>query len=363
MTAENTTPSKRRGVFLLVLALVTSLLFFWVIKDFVITLFLAAIFAGLLHPAYRRVLSWTKGRQSLASAITVVLSLLVVVIPALLFTGIVVRQAADISDSAKQWLSTQQVSPEALQGKLAANSHLKALLPYQDELIEKGHELAAKAGTWMAEALASGAQGTGTFLLLLFVMLYATFYFLTDGRAILDSALCYTPLSDDDRVRLRHTVLSVSRATLKGKLIIGIVQGGMAGLSFWVAGIHGVLFWSVLMSVLSVIPSFGTAIVWVPTVIFLAVTGETGAAIGVGLWCAVVVGTIDNVLTPMLIGKDTDMPDLMVLLATLGGLAVFGFSGILMGLIIAAVFLAVWQIWGGAVDEVRGTAPVPPGGE
>ncbi len=360
MTTENVAPSKRRGVFLLVLALVTSILFFWVIKDFVITLFFAAIFAGLLHPVYRRFLQWTGGKQSLSSAVTVVLSLLVVVIPALLFFGIVVSQAAEVSGSAKQWLASQKVSPDAFQGKLATNQHLKFLLPYQDKIIEKGHELAAKAGAWMAEALASGAQGTGTFLLLLFVMLYATFYFLTDGRAILDSALRYTPLSDNDRLRLRHTVLSVSRATLKGKLIIGIVQGTLAGLSFWVAGIQGVLFWAVLMSLLSVIPSVGTAIVWVPAVIFLAVTGKTGAAIGVGLWCGLVVGTIDNVLTPMLIGKDTDMPDLMVLLATLGGLAAFGFSGILMGPIIAAVFLAVWQIWGGAVDEVRGVAsPLP----
>ncbi len=363
MTPENATPNKRRAVFLLVLAIAASALFYWVIKDFVITLFLAAIFSGMLHPVYRRFLSWTKGRQSLASAITVVLSLLVVILPAILFFGIVVSQAGEVSDSAKKWLSTQQVSPEALQGRLAANSHLKHLLPYQDKIIEKGHELAAKAGGWMADALASGAQGIGSFLLLLFVMLYATFYFLTDGRALLDSALRYTPLSDDDRVRLRRTVLSVSRATLKGKLIIGIVQGATAGLSFWVAGIQGVLFWTVLMSVLSVIPSFGTAIVWFPAVIFLAVTGQTSAAIGVGLWCAVVVGTIDNVLTPKLIGKDTDMPDLLVLLATLGGLAVFGFSGILMGPIIAAVFLAVWQIWGGAISEARGTAPVPSAGK
>ena len=363
MTTEPPPPPKRRVAFLLVLAIVSSLLFFWVIKDFVVTLFLAAIFAGLLHPAYRRISQWIGGRDSLASAITVLLSLVVVVLPALLFLGIVVSQASEVSASAQQWLSTQQVSSESLQGKLAANAHLKHLLPYQDKLIEKGNELAAKAGAWMAGALASGAQGAGAFLLLLFVMLYATFYFLTDGRAILDKALCYTPLSDDDRLRLRKTVLSVSRATLKGKLIIGIVQGALAGLSFWVAGVQGVLFWSVLMSVLSVIPSFGTALVWVPTVIFLAITGKTGAAIGVGLWCAVVVGTVDNVLTPKLIGKDTDMPDLLVLLATLGGLAVFDFSGILIGPIVAAIFLAVWQLWGGAVGEVPGAVSALPADE
>lgn len=354
MTTENASPQRSRAAFLLALAVAASLLFFWVIKDFVITLFLAAIFSGLLHPVYRRVLSWTRGRESLASAITVLLSLVLVVLPVLLCAGVVVRQAAEVGDSAKQWLSEQHVSQEKLQGHLAANRYLKHLLPYQGKIVEKVQELAAKAANWLAGALAEGAQGTGAFFLVLFVLLYATFYFLTSGRAIIDAALRHTPLSDEDRLRLRRAILSVSRATLKGKLIIGVVQGGMAGLSFWIAGIHGALLWTVLMSLLSVIPSFGTALIWVPAVVYLAITGQTGAAIGVGLWCALAVGTVDNLLAPRLIGKDTDMPDLLVLLATLGGLAVIGFSGILIGPVIAAVFLAVWQLWGGALDEARG---------
>jgi len=187
-------------------------------------------------------------------------------------------------------------------------------------------------------------------------MLYATFYFLTDLRAILDAALRYTPLTSDDRSRLLGTFVSVARATLKGKLIIGIVQGGLAGLSFWFAGIESVLFWSAVMAVMSVIPSVGTALVWVPAVAFLALSGQTAAAVGVALWCALVVGTVDNVLTPRLIGKDTEMPDLLVLLTTLGGLASFGATGILIGPIIGALFVAAWQLWGGAFSEARRTS-------
>ena len=145
--------------------------------------------------------------------------------------------------------------------------------------------------------------------------------------------------------------MSVSRATLKGKLIIGIIQGSLAGLAFWVAGIEGVFFWSALMIVLSVVPTVGTALVWVPAVIFLALNGQIGAAVGVGLWCVLVIGTIDNVLTPRLIGKDTEMPDLLVLLTTLGGLAAFGFAGILIGPIIGALYVAVWKRWCSAFDE------------
>jgi predicted PurR-regulated permease PerM len=108
-----------------------------------------------------------------------------------------------------------------------------------------------------------------------------------------------------------------------------------------------------MMAVMSVLPGFGPTVVWVPAVIYLALNGQTGAAVGVGLWCAIVVGTIDNVLRPRLVGKDTEMPDLLVLLTTLGGLALFGISGLIIGPIIGALFTTVWRIWGSAIDEDR----------
>jgi predicted PurR-regulated permease PerM len=227
------------------------------------------------------------------------------------------------------------------------------LLSYQDQIVEKLSEFASKAGGWIALGLAVGVKGTAAFFLSLFIILYATFYFLTDLRRILDAALQYTPLTSDDRSRLLGTFVSVARATLKGKLIVGIVQGGLAGLSFWVAGIQGALFWSAVMAVLSAVPSVGTALVWVPAVAYLALKGQVAAAVGVALWFALIVGTVDNVLAPRLIGKDTEMPDLLVLLTTLGGLASFGVAGILIGPIIGALFIATWQLWGGAFNEAR----------
>ena len=353
MTTKTAIITKPRVAFLFLLAIAISVLFFWVIESFVLPVFLAAILAGMLQPIYRRTLKWTGGRQSLASALTVVLSFVAGIIPLLLLLGLISSQAIQISKSATDWLDAHGQDSVALQERLAADPHLKRLLPYQDQIVEKLSEFAAKAGGWIAAGLAAGVKGTAAFFLSLFVMLYATFYFLTDLRAILDAALQYTPLTSDDRSRLLGTFVSVARATLKGKLIIGIVQGGLAGLSFWVAGIEGVLFWSAVMAVLSAIPSVGTALVWVPAVAFLALNGQTAAAVGVALWCALVVGTVDNVLTPKLIGKDTEMPDLLVLLTTLGGLASFGAAGILIGPIIGALFIATWQLWGGAFNEAR----------
>jgi predicted PurR-regulated permease PerM len=355
MTTKSATITKPRVAFLLLLAIAISVLFFWVIEAFVLPVFLAAIFAGMLQPIYRRMLKWTGGRQSLASALTVVLSFVAGIIPLILLLGLISGQAIQVSQSAADWLDAQGQDSVSLEERLAAYPRLKRLLPYQDQIVEKLSEFAGNVGGWIASGLAAGVKGTAAFFLSLFVMLYATYYFLTDLRAILDAALLYTPLTSEERSRLLGTFVSVARATLKGKLIVGIVQGGLAGLSFWAAGIGGVLFWSAVMAVLSAIPSVGTALVWVPAVAYLALNGQSAAAVGVALWCAIVVGTVDNVLTPKLIGKDIEMPDLLVLLTTLGGLATFGAAGILIGPIIGALFIATWQLWGGAFNESRRT--------
>jgi predicted PurR-regulated permease PerM len=170
-----------------------------------------------------------------------VLTFVAGVIPLLLLLGLISSQAIQISKSATDWLGAH--GQDSLEERLAENPHLKRLLPYQDQIVEKLGEFAAKAGTWIASVLAAGVTGTASFFLSLFVMLYATFYFLTDLRAILDAALQYTPLTSDDRSRLLGTFVSVARATLKGKLIIGIVQGGLAT---FVLGRRdrGVLFWA-----------------------------------------------------------------------------------------------------------------------
>ena len=149
------------------------------------------------------------------------------------------------------------------------------------------------------------------------------------------------------------TFTTVTRATIKGTGVIGIIQGVLAGAAFAVVGITGPVFWGMVIAVLSLVPGVGPAIVWVPAVVYLAVEGRIGAAVGLGLWCMLVVSTIDNVLRPRLVGKDTKMPDLLVLLGTLGGLVMFGALGILVGPIIAALFVTVWELYGSAVDEIR----------
>ena len=314
---------------------------------------MAAVLGAVAHPLYRKVLQRLGGRKSLASGITVVLSLFLFIVPLVLFLGIVVGEAFELSQSAAEWMAAHAQDSVTLQRQLEEDPRLKRLLPYQDDIVEKASELASNAGAFAARQLADAAKGTAEFFLMLFVTLYAMFFFLVDGRAIVDSALRFAPLSADDKNRLLGTFTSVGRATLKGTLTIGVVQGGLAGLSFWVAGIEGSAFWGAVMALLSIIPGIGAGLVWVPAVVFLALDGQTGAAIGVALWCAIVVGTADNILRPLLIGRDTEMPDLLVMLTTLGGLVLFGASGIVIGPLIGALSLTVWKLWGSAIDEAR----------
>lgn len=316
---------------------------------------MAAVLGAVAHPLYRKVLRRLGGRKSLASGITVVLSLFLVIVPLVLFLGIVVGEAFELSQSAAEWMAVHAQDSETLQRQLEEDPRLKRLLPYQDDIIEKASELASNAGAFAARELADSAKGTAEFFLMLFVTLYAMFFFLVDGRTIVDSVLRFTPLSANDKNRLLGTFTSVGRATLKGTLTIGVVQGGLAGAAFWAAGIEGPVFWGAVMTLLSIIPGIGTGLIWVPAVIFLALDGQTGAAIGVALWCAIVVGTADNILRPVLIGRDTEMPDLLVMLTTLGGLVLFGASGIVIGPLIGALSLTVWKLWGSAIDQARST--------
>jgi predicted PurR-regulated permease PerM len=144
---------------------------------------------------------------------------------------------------------------------------------------------------------------------------------------------------------------SVARATIKGTFLIGIIQGTLAGLAFWIIGIESALFWGTVMTVLSVIPGVGTAFVWVPAVIILAVTGHLGKAIGLLLYCALLVGSVDNLLRPKFVGKDTRMPEFLIFLGTVGGISFFGIAGFLIGPIVAALFVTVWEIYGETFRE------------
>ena len=183
------------------------------------------------------------------------------------------------------------------------------------------------------------------FFLSLGVMLYLTFFLLRDGTHIINRIESCLPLAPDQRRMLTARFVEVVRATIKGSLIIAVLQGLTGGLSFWMLGIDGALLWGVAMGVFSLFPAIGTAFIWVPVAAWLLLAGDLwrgGAVFLVGFF---IVSSVDNVVRPILVGRDARMPDYIVLIATLGGFELMGFNGFVIGPVIAALFMAVWDIF------------------
>lgn len=343
-----------RRSFLLLLVTFVSIVFLMMVRSMLIVLLFAAIFSGLAYPIYRRLLGWVRGRKPAAAGLTLLIVLLLVIIPMIFFLGIVAGQALGVSEKVGPWIS-EQIRQFEQEGELLRRfPFLERLEPYRDQIMSKLGQLAAQTGTFLFNALSATTKGTVSFFFNLSVMLYAMFFFLMDGPDILDRILSLVPLDERDKRRMADKFVSVTRAMLKGTFLIGILQGALAGLAFHVVGIEGAVFWGTVMVVLSVIPVIGTPLVWIPAVVILLANGRYGAGLGLLAWCGLVVGSADNFLRPALVGKDVRMPDLLIFLGTLGGIFFFGAVGFILGPIIAALFVAVWDMYGVAFHDALG---------
>ncbi len=331
--------------FLLALALGISVLFFFVVRRFLLAVLLAAVFAGLAYPLYEWLLARTGRRR--AAALSLVILLIGVGLPLAGFLTLVATEAVQLSQGAEAWFQEDGRTAQ-LRALLERVPFAGRLLPEGGAVMEQLREGASRTGPVLMGALAAATRGTLSFFLQLVVLFYALFYFLLDGPAILRTILNYIPLDPEQKGELLERFLSVTRATLQGSLLIGLIQGGVAGLAFWAAGVPGPAFWGTVMVVLSIIPAIGAGLIWIPAVIYLFLMGKAAAGVGLLIWCAVVVGSIDNLLRPRLIGRGARMSDLLILLSTLGGIVLFGAVGFIVGPIVAALFVTIWHIYGEA---------------
>lgn len=355
MARTNLSPATFRTSFVLLLVVAVTILFLAVVWPFAKPLLLGALLAGLCRPLYRWVTRLLRGRKSLAAILTLLILCLIVAGPVSAFLGVVVRQALGVSQDAIPWVQQHLGNASAFNAHDWLVSRFPSLshyVPEQAQIADSAARVAKAAGSFLVAAATQVTAGTATLLLNLFIMLYAMFFFFRDGHVILEKIFYYAPLSHEDKVRLLERLASVTRATIKGTLVIGAIQGALAGLGFWVAGLDGAAFWATIMAVLSIVPGIGAALVWVPAVIYLFVVGQTMPAVLLFAWCAAVVGTVDNVLRPVLVGKDARMPDLLILVGTLGGLFLFGPIGFIIGPIVCALFLTIWDIYGTTFQEI-----------
>ena len=337
---------------LLTLVLIISALFLTMIHQFLMAIFMAGLFAAMVSPIYDWLTEKLSGRENLASILTVISIVLLVLIPLIALITVIIAQAISVGQSVTPWVQGFIDEPTAVTGLLEKMPYYENILPYRAIIIEKAGELVGAVSSFLINSLSSFTKLTMSVVFSSIIMLYVMFYFLTMGDVLLEKILLFLPLNDHDEQRLLVRFTSVTRATIKGTLIIGMMQGTICGLAFAIASIEGPVFWGSVMAVMSVVPAFGTAIIWLPALIILALTGDFTGVIILAILCGAVAGNLDNIVRPRLVGKDTEMHDLFVLFGTLGGITMFGLLGIIIGPIIAALFITIWEIYEDVFREV-----------
>ncbi len=348
---KNNTPpqgpfSLEDKTFTLLLVLVT-LAFGWVLLPFYGAVFWAAVLAIVFAPLHTQLLRTLPGRRNLAALIGLLLILLLVLLPLALIAAMLVQEAslvyAHIQSGEISFSRYLQRIYEALPGWLTALLN-RFGLGTSGLLQERLAAGLTKGSQFFATQALSIGQDTFNLVMSFFIMLYVLFFFLRDGQALVRRLRDAVPLDADVKRSLATKFATVIRATVKGNIVVAMVQGALGGLIFWLLGLHAPVLWGVLMVFLSLLPAVGAAVVWFPVAVYLLVSGEVWQGGVLMAYGVLVIGLVDNLLRPMLVGKDTKMPDFIVLLSTLGGIAIFGLNGFVIGPVIAAMFIAAWDL-------------------
>lgn len=335
---------KMRSAFFFALLIILFIAIFYILKPFFYPLFWAAVLAIMFHPVYRGVLHLLKS-PGFSSFVTLLIVVAIIFLPLTLLGIILVNESIDLYQSASQAEIFQ--NPE----KVSTRFEGTILGPYIDSIKGQWTQYATSAAKTLSGVVLSSFSSISKsvwaivrFILMFLLTLYTLYYFLKDGKKILKRLMRLSPLGDKYEQMLYERFTSTTRATLKSTVIIGGIQGTLSGLLFWITGIEGAFIWGVVMVIIAIIPAIGPPIILAPAGIIMLVLGNFWQAL-VLLIGASVVSIIDNLLRPPLVGKDTQMHPLIVLLTTLGGIIIFGVSGFVIGPIIAALFISVMSIY------------------
>lgn len=330
--------------FFAVLAII-SVATFMLYQPFLTAILVAGVLAALFQKPYVYLLKRTKGRESLSALITVLLIFFMIIIPVLAVAGLITNE---VNNAYQKFSDGDSAYKESI---LNIARSLDDLPLFQSvDLTGKLEQkdiggLIQNASQWLITIAQKTYQGIANFVLWVFVMFFSLYYFLIEGGRMLKRIMFLSPLKEDQEKLLIKRFISISKATLKGTVILGIIQGTLGGILFSILGVPSAVVWGVVMVVLSVIPLLGAGIVWFPAGVIMIVTGHVTEGIVILAFGAGVISTVDNILRPKLVGRDTQMHPLFVFFSTLGGIAVFGFTGFIIGPIIMALFLALWEIY------------------
>jgi predicted PurR-regulated permease PerM len=333
--------------FLLLLAAMTAA-FAWILLPFFAALFWAAVLALIFAPLYHRLAARMGARRNLAALATLAIIMMMVILPLGIVTGMLVQEVVDVV--AKMRSGEINFSRYLQQIFDVMPGWMRSLLDrfglFDLDAVKERLSTGLSTGLqFLAAQAVSVGQQTFDFLVGFFVMLYLLYFLLRDGRELSARIGKAVPLREDLRRGLFRKFATVVRATVKGNIVVAVIQGALGGLAFAFLGIPGAFLWGTVMALFSLLPAVGTAIVWIPVAVWLLATGSTWQGVVLAAYGVLVIGLVDNVLRPILVGKDTRMPDWVVLISTLGGMAIFGLNGFVIGPLIAAMFIASWDIF------------------
>lgn len=339
------TKSQSRALLALLVAVTAAL--GWILWPMFGALLWGAVIALLFAPAQRRLLRRLRHHRSLAALLTLALATALVILPLALVASALAAELATLYqqlksgdlDLTRHGRSVYKALPEVVTGLLG-----RIGLANFDALQRRLTSALGQASETIAAQAFNLGQGTFEFGTLLAITLYLAFFMIRDGHQLMRSIRHALPLADDQKRLLAERFTTVIRATVRGNLLVAAVQGALGGLAFWVLDVRGALLWAVLMACLSLLPAIGAALVWGPVALVFFATGETGAGLALVAWGVGVIGLVDNLLRPLLVGRDTGMSDALVMVTTLGGITVFGLNGFILGPVIAAMFIAAWQL-------------------
>ena len=332
--------------FLLMLFVIALAAFIWVIKIFLLHVVIAAVFATLFHPLQRRLTGWFRGHRGLAAAVSTLVILLALLAPLSFVLNLVVRQGIDVYHTFEP--RVRQVLHEGDAGLLGEIKRTKILGVVDLSQVDWDEVVADTAkfiGSIAPKVLNRTTRMTFGVVVDLFIVLFTIFYFLRDGEGMLERIQRLLPLSERNKVLLAERFAAISRATVKGTLVIALVQATLGGLTLLAFGYDHWLLWSVVMLVLAALPMVGTGMVLIPAGIIRIIGGDVWTGIAVIAVSVGVVSTVDNLLRPRLVGRDVKMHDLMIFFSTIGGIAVFGLMGFIIGPMVAAIFLTLLDIF------------------
>ena len=339
--------SSVQNAFFLGAILAITICFFWIIHIFLMPLFWAVLFSILFFPLNERYCKIFKGRRTIASGLTLLTFVVLVLIPFILLSISFMNEAFTMYDR----INSGEIDVQK------AVYYMEQYIPVITEHLDKFGIDTQKIKQWMSSSAVTASQfvvsklmligqNVVNFAIMTVLMLYVLFFFLRDGNTLIAKLIRMIPMGDRREKFFFQRFATVSRATVKGTFIIALVQGGLGGIIFYFLGINAAIFWGALMTLASIFPAVGSSIIWGPAAIILFATGQIAEGIILLVLGSIIIGAADNLLRPILVGQDTELPDYLVLLSTLGGLALLGISGFIVGPVTAALFISAWEMFG-----------------